>query len=84
MSEPEALGRDESPTIEVRVYRDGTLVYSEYCETEEQAVLIVDDWSERPGVFCEVDDLSLRHSAGDVLAPEPPELPADHPTAYEQ
>lgn len=84
MSDTDALGAEKSPTIEVRVYRDGTLVHSEFCETEDEAILVVDEWSEQPGVTCEVDDLSARHRTGDVLAPEPPQTTVDHPTVYEQ
>ncbi len=35
--------RDETPTIEVRVFRHGELVHQELCESEEQASLVVDD-----------------------------------------
>lgn len=84
MTEAEALAGDQFPTIEVRVYRDGLLVHSELCETEDEALLIVDEWSEQPGVTCEVDDLSVRHRGDDVLAPEPPEPTVDYPTVYEQ
>ena len=60
------------------------LVDSEFCESEEQAALIVDEWSEHPGVTCEVDDLSIRHRPDDVLGPEPPEPSVDYPTVHEQ
>ncbi len=66
--------RDEVPTIEVRVYRHGSLVHNELCESEEQAALVVDAWSELDGVECEVDDLSTRHHPGDILGPELGEL----------
>jgi hypothetical protein len=66
--------RDEVPFLEVRVFRHGTLVHRELCESEEQASLVVDAWSELDGVRCEVDDLSIRHEPGQVLEPEPPEL----------
>ena len=84
MNEAEALGAEQSPTIEVRAYQNGVLVHSEFCESEEQASLIVDEWSEHPGTTCEVDDLSIRHRPGDVLAPETPEPSTDFPTVYEQ
>ncbi|HET6952569.1 MAG TPA: hypothetical protein VFI47_19465, partial [Acidimicrobiales bacterium] len=32
---------------------------------------------ELEGVTCEVDDLSVRHRAGDILAPEPPEADSE-------
>ena len=71
--------RDEVPTVEVRVFRHGTLVHRELVESEEQAALVVDDWAELDGVQCEVDDLSIRHRPGEVLEPELAELPdEDH------
>lgn len=66
--------RDETPTVEVRVYRHGELVHRELCESEEQAALVIEEWSEMDGVECEVDDLSVRHEPGDILEPEPAEL----------
>jgi hypothetical protein len=62
---------DESPTIEVRVFRHGVLVHQELCESEELASLVVDEWSELDGVQCEVDDLTIRHLPGDIFEPEP-------------
>jgi hypothetical protein len=66
--------RDETPTIEVRVFRHGELVRTELCESEEQASLVVDEWAELDGIECEVDDLSVDHRLGDILEPEPAEL----------
>ena len=65
---------DAGPTIEVRVFRHGKRVHRELCESEEQASLIVDAWAELEGVVCEVDDLSVRHLPGEILAPEPAEV----------
>ena len=62
--------RDEAPTVEVRVFRHGELVHRELCESEEQASLVIDQWSELDGVECEVDDLSVRHRPGEILGPE--------------
>jgi len=50
----------------VRVFRNGRLIHQELCESEEQAYLVVDEWSEFDGVRCEVDDLSVRHGPGDT------------------
>ncbi len=63
----------ESPTIEVRVYRHGELVNQVLCESEEEAADVVDRWSDAEEVSCIVDDLSFRHTADDVLEPEPTE-----------
>jgi hypothetical protein len=69
-------------TIEVRVFRHGDLVHRELCESEEQASLVVDEWAEFDGVQCEVDDLSVRHQPGQILAPEPAALPEVEDDAY--
>lgn len=69
--------RDETPTIEVRIFQHGKLVHTELCESEEQASLVVDEWAELDGVDCEVDDLSVKHDPGDILEPEPAELGED-------
>lgn len=63
----------ETPTVVVRVYREGRLWLQELCESDEEASVAVEEWSELEGVTCEVDDLSQRHRPGDILAPEPPE-----------
>jgi hypothetical protein len=73
----------EAGAVEVRVYRDGTLVHTELCESEDDAALVVEQWSEQPRVTCEVDDLSVRHRAGDIAEPEPPVTDVDYPTAFE-
>jgi hypothetical protein len=75
MSDESMSERDEAPTIEVRVFRHGTLVHQELVESEEQAALVVDEWAELDGVQCEVDDLSIRHHPGEILEPELPILP---------
>ena len=79
MRDPMQRG-DATPTIEVRAYRDGTLVGRTLCESEQAAMEAVEDWSEVEGVVCEVDDLSFRHRAGDVFEPDPSiEVPGDGP-----
>lgn len=76
--------RDETPTVEVRVYRHGELVHRELCESDEQAALVIDEWAELDGVDCEVDDLSVHHRQGDVLEPAPAELRGeDYPNQRE-
>jgi hypothetical protein len=73
MSESRPENHGETPTLAVRVYRHGRLWVQELCESEDEAALAVEEWSELEGVTCEIDDLSVRHRAGDILAPEPPE-----------
>lgn len=76
--------RDETPTVEVRVYRHGDLVHRELCESEEQAALVIEEWSELDGVRCEVDDLSVHHQPGEIVEAEPAELGEDvYPDQYE-
>ena len=63
----------ESPTVEVVVFRDGREVSRELCDTAEDAALVVERWSEDPGVMCQVDDLSERHRPEDIRDPSPDE-----------
>jgi hypothetical protein len=59
----------EAPTVEVRVYRDGTLIHRELCESTETAADVVELWSEVEHVECVVDDLSVHHRQGEILEP---------------
>lgn len=84
---PDSLAEewDNTPTIEVRVYRRGELIATELCESEAQASDIVDQWAELDGVTCEVDDMSVHHQPAQILAPEPAEDEADgYPEQTEQ
>ena len=69
MSEP--FPTDQTPRIEVRVYRDDELVETHLCDSEEEAAVLVDRWADVEEVTCLVDDLSFHHGPEDVLAPEP-------------
>ena len=73
MSESPFVGQDETPSVEVRVFRYGELIHRELCTSEDQASSVADAWSELEGVECLVDDLSAGHKAGDILEPEPVE-----------
>ncbi len=66
--------RDEAPTLEVRVYRDGALIHRELCESEEDAAAAVERWEEEPGVECEVEDLSASRRDVEVFEVEPPDI----------
>lgn len=57
-----------APTIEVRVYRGDDLVVRELCESEEEAALVVEQWSDVEDVDVLVDDLSAHHGPEDILA----------------
>lgn len=77
----------EVPTLEVRVSRHGSLVHRELCESEEQAQLVLDTWSDVEDVECEIRQLSRRRSdddtevepvePGDVEYPEAVEMERD-------
>lgn len=77
---------DITPTVEVRVYRDGHLVHRELCESDGDAADVVARW-EAPGVTAEVDDLSAVRRILDGLGDadradelaEPIELDDDYP-----
>lgn len=62
-----------APAIEVRIYRDEHLIARELCESEDDAAAVVDHWSEVDGVSLLVDDLSVQHTPGQILAPDPPD-----------
>jgi hypothetical protein len=74
MSETQA--DSTTPTLEVRILRDGVLVQRELCETDEEANAVVEAWSDTEGVVVEVEDLS-RSPAGGVLDPRPWEVDAE-------
>ena len=80
MSEP--YDPASTPSIEVRVFRHGELIERHLCESDEEAAVLVEQWSEVEDVNCFVDDLSFHHRVGDVLEPEPAE-PADEDYPHE-
>lgn len=65
---------DGTPTIDVRIFRHGALVHQELCESEEAALVVVNEWAELDGVECVVDDLSVHHVPGDILEPVPADI----------
>jgi len=67
----------EAPGLRVSVYVGGRLVTRIACETPDEAAGIAAQWEEHPGYRCEVEDLSSRHGAEDVLAPEAEDLTAE-------
>lgn len=64
---------EETPTVEVRVYRDCRLVHRELCESDDQAALVVEAWSDVEGTEFEVDDLSSHHRPDQILDLEAPD-----------
>jgi hypothetical protein len=74
MSETQA---DRTPTLEVRVLRDGIVTQRALCETEAEADALVEAWSEVDGVVVEVDDLTLHARRPGVLDPQPWEVDAE-------
>lgn len=81
MSDTESAVWD-TPTIEVRVYRDGNLVQRELCESDVEAAAVVDAWSEVEGIVCQVDDVSSESVPAGVLDPRRWEVDADD-SSYE-
>jgi hypothetical protein len=76
--------RDEAPSLEVRVLREGEVIHRELCESEEQAALVVARWAEVDGVEWEVGDLVEHTPIEGVLEPEPAEIrDADYPEVLE-
>jgi hypothetical protein len=69
-----------TPTLEVRVLRDGVLVKRELCETDDEANAVVDAWSEVEGVVCQVEDLTRSDAPAGVLDPRPWEVDAEDAT----
>ena len=67
----------ESPTVEVVVFRQGREIARELCDTQEDAALAVERWSEERGVVCQVDDLAVHHRPEDIRDPSPDEPPDD-------
>lgn len=70
-------GKDATPTLEVRIIRNGVVVQREMYETEEEADAVVEAWSDVDGVAVEVEDLVRSRSGAGVLDPEPWEVDAD-------
>jgi hypothetical protein len=75
MSNSEQLCRPHvparTPTIEVRVYRDGQFIFSRRCDSEEETAEAVRGWEEVDGVVCEVDDITDGSRHGHVIEAEP-------------
>ncbi len=56
----------DTPITEVVVWRDGTVVHRELCESEQEAADIIAHWEELAGVVCEVVDLVTGRDEGAV------------------
>ena len=65
-----------TPTLEVRILRDGVLVQRELVESDSEATAVLDAWSEVEGVEVRVEDLA-RSAPSHVLDPRPWEVDAD-------
>jgi hypothetical protein len=75
MSNSEQLWRshvpDRTPTIEMRVYRYGQLIFSQLCGSEEETAEAVSGWEAVAGVVCEVDDLTDGSRHGHCIETDP-------------
>jgi hypothetical protein len=69
--------KDTTPTLEVRILRDGVVVQRELCATEAEANAVVEAWSDVEGVVVEVEDLARSPRGAGVLDPRPWEVDAD-------
>lgn len=69
--------RGVTPTLEVRVVRDGVVVQRELCETDDEANAVVEAWSDVEGVVVEVSDLARDTARAGVLDPQPWEVDAE-------
>ncbi len=56
MSEAHTGSTPEAAGLEVRVFRHGKLMHREFCESEEEAVLALDSWSDFDDVECRVTE----------------------------
>jgi hypothetical protein len=75
MSEIQADGT--TPTLEVRVLRDGDVVERVLCASDADADAIVQAWSDVEGVVVEVGDLTRGAARPGVLDPQPWEVDAE-------
>ena len=75
MSEMQESG--STPTLEVRVLRDGVVVHRELVESDEEANAVVEAWADTDGVTCEITDLTRDDGRQSVLDPRPWEVDAD-------
>ena len=79
MSDVRFVDVGETPTLTVRVYRDGVLLHSELCESEADAAAAVETWEQEANITCEVGDLSAQRHDVEDLELEPTEI-EDYPT----
>lgn len=66
-----------TPTLEVRVLRDGVVTHRELCESDAEANAVVQAWSDVDGVVVEVADLTRVAGRSGVLDPQPWEVDAE-------
>lgn len=66
-----------TPTLEVRVLRDGVVVHRELCESGADANAVVQTWSDVEGVVVDVVDLTRDTEPAGVLEPRAWEVDAD-------
>ena len=78
MSDVRFVDVGETPTLTVRVYRDGVLLHSELCESEADAAAAVETWEQEANITCEVGHLSAERHDVEDLELEPTEI-EDYP-----
>lgn len=80
---PEDLG--ETPSLEVRAYRNGELVRTARCDSEEEVAAIIEQWTEEADdLWCEILDLTDPKPSTELIDRVlPAELDEDYPPAVE-
>lgn len=61
-----------TPTIEVRIFQDNTLLACELCEDEQEAAQLIASWAEHDVTFL-VENIGTTHAPEDILSMEIPE-----------
>ena len=65
VSDPNVDTTAETGTLELRITSHGRVIGRELYESEDQALLAVEAWSDFEGVECEITDLSAARGHGD-------------------
>jgi hypothetical protein len=66
--------------VEVRGWRDGRVAMRQICESEDEALALVEQWAEMGMTRVEIDDLSAHHGGDAILDPDVEIEPADEPS----
>jgi hypothetical protein len=70
MTESQTWSHDSTPKVAVRVYDHGALIETVLCDSEGEAAVVVERWTERVGFTCQVDDVAEYANPDDALEPD--------------